>query len=216
MATQLDVSSTTESTSREGTGARETVLGKRSSERYGICRGRSVGPDNDDSDSSYEFPRKRGKPTTDGALKVEAAGSRKRTLRAPADRTQRRNNSKSKAAGRGAGRLASTTVQGLYHRSLLGPSVPQGSVGASAQGKPSWTEERDHEEPRHHTGSTLPQRSVQDDPEITEDLKVIPKTLTAWQLLLLQTTQADLERGAVSVIECRLCPEEPFTNWAYF
>ena len=214
MATQADVSSTTESASREGAGAPETVLGKRGGERYGIYRDRSVGSDNDDSSSCYDLPQKRGKPATDGVLK--AAGSRKRTPRTPAVRAQSNSNSKSKAVGHGAGRLASTTAQGLYHRSLLGPSVPQGSVGALAQGKPSWTEEREEEEPRHDTGSTLPQRGVQHDPEITEDLKVIPKTLTAWQMLLLQTTQADLERGAVSVIECRLCPEEPFKNWAYF
>ena len=142
----------------------------------------------------------------DGVL--TAAGSRKRTPRTPAVRTHFRTNAKSKAAGRGAGRLASTTAHGLYHRSLLGPSVPRGSVGALAQGRPSSTEEREEEEPRHDSGSTLSQRSAQPDPEIAEDLKVIPKTLTAWQLLLLQTTQADLERGAVSVIKCRLCPDE--------
>ena len=147
---------------------------------------------------------------------MTAAGSRKRTPRTPAVRTHFRTNVKSKAAGRGAGRLASTTAHGLYHRSLLGPSVPQGSVGALAQGRPSSTEEREEEEPCHDSGSTLSQRSEQPDPEIAEDLKVIPKTLTAWQLLLLQTTQADLERGAVSVIKCRLCPDERFKTWAYF
>ena len=83
-------------------------------------------------------------------------------------------------------------------------------MGALAQGKPSWIEEGEQEETHHDSGSTLSQRSAQLDPEIAEDLKVIPKTLTAWQLLLLQTTQADLKRGAVSVIKCRLCPDERF------
>jgi hypothetical protein len=145
---------------------------------------------------------------------LEAAGTTKRPRRAPAVRTQLRSNSKSKAAGRGAGRLASTTAQGVYHQSLLGPSVPQGSVGALAQGRPSWTEEREQGETRD-TGSILPQRSAQH-PEITEDLEDIPKTLTTWQMLLLQTTQADVERGAVSVIRCRLCPAERFKTWACF
>jgi hypothetical protein len=157
----------------------------------------------------------RGTSNLDGVL--VAGGSTKRTRRTtPAIRTHSKINSKSKAAGRRAERLASTTARGVYHRSLLGPSVPQGSVGALARGVPSWTEEREQEETRHDMGSTLPQRSAPQHPEITEDLEAIPKTLTAWQLLLLQTTQANLERGAVNVIRCRLCPAERFKTWACF
>ncbi|KAI9438161.1 hypothetical protein H4582DRAFT_1953241 [Lactarius indigo] len=37
-----------------------------------------------------------------------------------------------------------------------------------------------------------------------------------WQRLLLQTTQADVEREAVSVIKCRLCPTDRFKTWACF
>ncbi|KAI9441853.1 hypothetical protein H4582DRAFT_1935414, partial [Lactarius indigo] len=37
-----------------------------------------------------------------------------------------------------------------------------------------------------------------------------------WQRLLLQTTQADVEREAVSEIKCRLCPTERFKTWACF
>ena len=53
-------------------------------------------------------------------------------------------------------------------------------------------------------------------PEIAEDMEAIPTTLTAWQRLLLETTEADVERGAVSMIKCRLCPTERFKTWACF
>jgi hypothetical protein len=213
MAAPIDVSSATDITSVEGVAAPGTALGKRSRERYGIDSNRCAGLDDDDS-SSHELPQKRGKSMADGTL--DAAGTTKKTRCASSIRARTRNNSKSKAVGRGAGRLASTTAQGVYHRPLLGPSVPQGSVGALAQGMPPWTEEREQEEPRHDRGSILQQRSVQQHPEITEGLEDIPKTLTEWQLLLLQTTQADVERGAVSVIKCRLCPAERFRTWACF
>ncbi|KAH9020002.1 hypothetical protein EDB84DRAFT_1623093 [Lactarius hengduanensis] len=195
IATPTDVSSTMETTSTEGVGLLGTVLGKRSRE-------------------SYELPQQRVKLTTDGVLK--AAGSTKRARRTPAIRTQSNINGKSKAVGRGAGRLASTTARGVYHRSLLGPSVPQGSVGTLVQEQPSWTEEREQEETRHDTSSSLPQQIDLRNPEIAEVLRAIPKSLTTWQRLLLQTTQADVECGAVSVIKCRLCPTERFKNWAYF
>ncbi|KAH9174330.1 hypothetical protein EDB89DRAFT_2148947 [Lactarius sanguifluus] len=198
MAAPTDVSSTMETTSTEGVGLLGTVLGKRSRES-----------------NSYELPQQRVKLTTDGVS--EAAGSTKRARRTPAIRTQSTINGKSKAAGRGAGRLASTTARGVYHRSLVGPSVPQGSVGVLVQGQSSWTEEREQEETRHDT--SWPQRSDPENPEIAEDsegLHAIPKSLTTWQRLLLQTTQADVERGAVSAIRCRLCPAERFKTWACF
>ncbi|KAF8262666.1 hypothetical protein EI94DRAFT_1742969 [Lactarius quietus] len=216
MATQFDMSSTMVSPSTEGVGVPGSVLGKRSRERYGIHSNRSAGPDNDGS-SSYESPQKRGKQTTDGVL--EAAGSTKKTRSLPAIKTQHIFNDKSKAERRGAEMLASTTAQGVYHRTLLGPSVPQGSVGFLAQGQPSWIEEREQEEMRYDTSSPLPQRSEPQHPEIAEDLEglhAIPKILTAWQLLLLQTTQIDLERGAVGDIKCRLCPTEQFKTWVCF
>ncbi|KAH9022077.1 hypothetical protein EDB83DRAFT_2430466 [Lactarius deliciosus] len=215
-ATPIDVSSMTETTSTDGVGVSGTVLGKRKRKRYGTYRNRCAGTDDDDS-YNYELPQQRVKPTRDGFL--EAAGSTKRARRIPAIGTQIGINSKSKAVERGAGRLASTTARGVYHRSLLGPSVPQGSVGALVQGLPSWTEEREQEETQHNTGSNWPQQIDPENPEIAEapeGLHAIPKSLTTWQRLLLQTTQADVERRAVSVIKCRLCPTEKFKNWACF
>ena len=154
--------------------------------------------------------------TTDGVL--EAAGSTKRIRSTPANRTLTKVNGKSKVVGRGAGRLASTTARGVYHQPLLGPSVPQGSVEALAQGKPSWTEEREQVEMRHDMGNKSPQQVEEKNPAIAENLEghAIPMTLTTWQRLLLQTTQADMERGAVSEIKCRLCPIEVFKTWACF
>ena len=218
MATPVHMLSATEitSTSKVGVEVSGTVLGKRSRERYEIYLNRCAWLDDDDS-NSHELPQKWGKSTTHGVL--EAAGSVKRTRRTPAIRTQRNVNSKSKAVGCGAGRLASTTAQGVYHRPLLGPSVPQGLVGALVQGQPSWTKEREQEEARKDMSSTLPQQSESQNPEIAKDLEglhAIPMTLTAWQLLLLQATQADKERGAVNVIKCRLCPTERFKTWACF
>jgi hypothetical protein len=206
MSMPIDVSATTEIAE----GVSEKVLGKRRRERYGIFCNRSAGTDDDDC-SSCEPPQKRGKRTTAGVL--EAAGSAKRTPPTPATKTQESIDCKSKAVGCGAGRLASTTAQGVYHRTLLGPSVPQGSVGSLVHGQPSWTEEREEEETRHDAGSSTlePQH-----PAISEDIHAIPRMLTAWQQLLLQTTQADMERGAVNVIKCRMCPNEPFKTWACF
>ncbi|KAH9034823.1 hypothetical protein EDB85DRAFT_1945602, partial [Lactarius pseudohatsudake] len=67
--------------------------------------------------------------------------------------------------------------------------------------------------------SGLNQQIDQRDPEIAEDPegpRAIPKTLTVWQQLLLQATQADVERGVVSILKCRLCPTERFKTWACF
>ncbi|KAH8998687.1 hypothetical protein EDB92DRAFT_1200745 [Lactarius akahatsu] len=100
------------------------------------------------SEENGSGPQKRARPS---ARVPGGAESTERTRRSPATRTRHSINSKSKAAGCGAERLASTTAQGVYHRSLPGLSVSQGSVGALEQGQPSWIEERDVET-RHDTG----------------------------------------------------------------
>ncbi|KAF8272235.1 hypothetical protein EI94DRAFT_1718792 [Lactarius quietus] len=104
--------------------------------------------------------------------------------------TQQATNCKSKAAGRGAGRLASTTAR----------DVSQGSMGALVQAQPSWIEEREVEM-RHDTGSAAPQQIVPQSAENAEDRS------------MLQTTQADEERGAVRHIKCKLCPTARFGQW---
>ncbi len=158
-------------------------------------------------------PKKRGRP---GAIRVPGgAESTKRTRRSPATRTRQISNDKSKAAGSGAERLASTTAQGLYHRSLPGLSVPQGSVRTLGQGQLSWIEEREQVETRPDTGGSAPFQSAEN-AEDGEDLHNIPRNLTERERLMLQTTQADEERGAVRVIKCRLCPKPRFGTWVTF
>ncbi|KAH8986993.1 hypothetical protein EDB86DRAFT_2217453 [Lactarius hatsudake] len=174
----------------------------------------SLGKRNRESDESGSGgPKKRGKPSTTRVLEGEE--STKRTRRSPATRTQHPINDKSKAAGRGAEMLVSTTAQGLYHRSLLGLSVPQGSMGALFQEQPSWMEEREQVEPRHDSGSSVPFRGVEN-AEDGEVLRKIPTNLTEREQLMLQTTQADEERGAVRYIMCRVCSNRRFREWATF
>ena len=160
-------------------------------------------------------------PTKRGRLSptwvVGEATSRKRTRRLPSTKAQTRFNVISKAAGRGAERLAFTTAQGLCHQSLLGLSVPQGSVGLLAQGQPSWIEERVQVETRREMGSSAPQQVVvQESTEDEEDLREIPGALTERERSMLLTTQAERERGGVKIIKCNLCPNAKFGSWETF
>ncbi|KAH9019965.1 hypothetical protein EDB85DRAFT_2153355 [Lactarius pseudohatsudake] len=82
-----------------------------------------------------------------------------------------------------------------------------------------WDQLAGYAQLEHDTGSNWAQQIDPENQEIAEapeGLHAIPKSLTTWQRLLLQTTQADVERREVSVIKCRLCPTEKFKNWAYF
>ncbi|KAH9025730.1 hypothetical protein EDB85DRAFT_2177855 [Lactarius pseudohatsudake] len=133
----------------------------------------------------------------------------------PSSLGKRSRQSISKAAGCGAERPASTTARGLYHRSLLGLSVSQGSVGALEQEQPSWIEEREQMEARYDVGSSVPLQSVENAKD-GEKLYKIPGKLTERERLMLQTTQADEERGAVRDIKCRVCPEREFGGWVTF
>ncbi|KAH8984315.1 hypothetical protein EDB92DRAFT_1491325 [Lactarius akahatsu] len=143
------------------------------------------------------------------------AESAKRTHKPPATKTQTNFNDKSKATVRGAEMLATTTAQGVYHRSLSGLSVPQGSMGTFVQEQPSWIEEREQVETRHDTGSSLSFRGVEN-AEDGEALRKIPTNLTERERLMLQTTQVDEERGAVRAIMCRVCSNRCFRKWVTF
>ena len=175
-----------------------------------------VSPQTDDqnSEGSASGPQKRAKTNTTRVL--GEAESTKRT-RSPATRTQQSTNHKSKAAGRGAGRLTSTTAQGVYRRTLLGHSVSQGSMGALEQGQPSWIEEREVEA-QHDTGSAAPLQIDLQNAENVEDgdLHAIPRNLSVRNRSMLETTQADEERGAVRNIRCKLCPTVQFGKWETF
>ena len=169
---------------------------------------------NSDEDGSAS-PKKRGRPSPTW-VPGEAA-SRKRTRRPPVTRTQAKFNGTSKAAGHGAERLESMTAQGVYHQSLLGLSVPQGSVGLLVQEQPSWVEGRVQVNMRREIGSSAPQQIVvQENAEDGEDLHEIPRTLTERHRSMLLTTQAERELGGVRIIKCKLCPDAQFGTWATF
>ena len=195
----------------------ETVplsLGKRNREKYETYNYGLPQANGEDSDENEPGPQKRARPNETRV--PGGAQSSRRTRRSPATMTRKSINSKSKAVGRGAERLASTTVQGVYHRSLPGLSVSQGSVGALELGQPSWIEEREVEvETCHDTGSSAPQQIVLQSAENAEDgdLHEIPVNLTARQRLMLQMSQAEEKRGAVRVIKCKLCPTARFGKW---
>ncbi|KAH8978771.1 hypothetical protein EDB92DRAFT_528558 [Lactarius akahatsu] len=69
-------------------------------------------------------------------------------------------------------------------------------------------------EARYDVGSSVPLQSVENARDGT--LYKIPGKLTERERLMLQTTQADEERGAVRDIKCRICPEREFGGWATF
>ncbi|KAH9060434.1 hypothetical protein EDB87DRAFT_603463 [Lactarius vividus] len=174
----------------------------------------SLGKRSRESDENEsDAPKKRGKPS---ATRIPGgAQSTKRTRQPPATRTQTMINDKFKAAVRGAEMLASMTAQGVYHRSLWGLSVPQGPMGTFLQEQPSWVKEREQVETRHDAGSSVPFRGVEN-AEDGGDLPKIPKNLTERKRLMLQTTQADEECGAVRAIICRVCSNQRFREWVTF
>lgn len=177
----------------------------------------SLGKRSRRSEEDGSGPQKRARPSVTRV--PGGTESTERTRRSPATRTQQLINGKSKAAGRGAERLASTTAQGVYHRFLPGLSVPQGSMGALEQGQSSWIEERDVET-RHDTGS-LPQQQIvlqsAENAEVGGSLHKIPGNLSARDRLMLETTQADEECGAVREIKCKLCTtKRPFKTWEIY
>ncbi|KAN0132698.1 hypothetical protein V8E53_009369 [Lactarius tabidus] len=167
----------------------------------------------DDNESAG--PQKRSRPS---ATRVPGrAQPANGTRRPPATRTRATINSKSKAVGRRAERLASTTARGVYHQSLPGLSVPQGSMGALEHEGPSWIVGREQVETRYDMGSSAPQQIVlQENSEDDEDHHKIPGNLWERERLMLQMTQAERERGAVSTIRCKLCPKAQFGTWATF
>ncbi|KAI9443104.1 hypothetical protein H4582DRAFT_2195469 [Lactarius indigo] len=169
----------------------------------------------EDSEDEEPGPQQRARRNAIGV--PGGTGSTKRTRRSPATRTRQNINGKSKAAGRGAERLASTIARGVYHRFLPGLSVPQGSVEALEQGQPSWIEERDVET-RHDMGSLPQQQIVLQSAENAEvrSLHKIPGNLSERERLMLDMTQADEERGAVRMIKCKLCSKSPLKSWEIY
>jgi hypothetical protein len=167
------------------------------------------GPAGTHSDETPPPKRVRGGETARGILK--AARSAARTRHKPAARIPKQNSGKPKEAGRGAERLATPSSQGIYHQSLPGPSFQQGWSVDAADGKPAWVEGSVDEEVVHHTESTVQQQH-----EETTELFTIPRKLRPEHRLLLQTSEADVARGAVQAIKCRLCPDTTLKDFEKF
>ena len=154
--------------------------------------------------------RARGSEKAKGFLK--ATRSVIRTRDKPAARIPKpRKNGKPKKAGRGAERLATPSSQGIYHQSLPGPNFQQGWAVDSANGKPTCVEGSVEENAVHHIDSTVQQQQG----EATEHFK-IPRIFEPEHRLLLQASKADIARGAVQAIKCRVCPDANLRNFDEF
>jgi hypothetical protein len=160
-------------------------------------------------DEAPPHKRVRGKPSCGIP---EAAQSMARTRRRPESRAQTTKINTSKEAGRGAERLATPHVQGVYQHSLLGPSSQQGWALTTSQGQQlPWVEERveGELEASHHVNNTVQQGDE-------NHLFQIPSTFENGYRILLAATEADWARGAVEEIKCRLCANRGFKKWDDF
>ena len=154
--------------------------------------------------------RTRGGETARGILNVAQSAARARhkpTARIPKQKI----NSKPKEAGRGAERLATPSSQGIYHRSMPGPSSRQGWAVGAADGRPTWVEGSVDEKVVHHTDST-----VQEQNEEATVLLYIPRKFKPEDRRLLQTSNVDDARGAVQEIRCRICPDAKLKDFEEF
>ena len=139
----------------------------------------------------------------------KAARSATRTRHKPAARIPKVTNRKPKEAGSGAERLTIPDSQGIYHRSLLGPSLQTGWAVEAADGQLIWVE-GSVEDAVQGIDSTVPQQQQE------EEYFEIPKFFKTGYQALLVATQADRARGTVRDIKCRLCPKAKFKNWRAF
>ena len=121
--------------------------------------------------------------------------------------------------------LAPLTAQGVYHRSLLGHSVPGGLGGVFVHEEPLWIEGSGWQtvaatqQPIACSSAAPPQVVVLPEAaeeDTHEEFKPICTKLDKRQRLFLQTTPEEGQRGAVRVIACRLCPGTQFGSWATY
>ena len=170
---------------------------------------------------THEMPpqkRARGGSVTDGILK--AARSAARTRHKPVARIPKTTvNGKPKEAGRGAERLATPNVQGIYHQPLPGPSFQQVRAEVAPDGQQIWVEGREEEEALHHIRSTVRQQQQQEEEQEEEEESVshkIPRILKPRHREFLVATEVELARGVVQDIKCRICPNAPLKTWEDF
>ncbi|KAI9462897.1 hypothetical protein BJY52DRAFT_1255873 [Lactarius psammicola] len=195
----------------------DIILGKRShtSEKDEIVGSGGLEAEGDDP-----RPRKKGKGSSETQGILEVAESSSTTQHKSATRNpKQRTNQKSKAAGRGARGHAATSAQGVYDRFPPGPSVQHELTGAITQGL-TWVEESTQgEEPQQMGGTGQQQQQVAQNGAGAEEGDPpfpIPGSLRERYSKLLAATEADLERGAVNELRCRLCPSAQFSTWEGF
>jgi hypothetical protein len=188
-----------------------TVLGKRPREAE------------DTHDGHQPNLHKKGKGRMVVNRALEAAEAVSTAHQEPAARNPAKLNEKPKTAECGAGRLAATTAQEVYHQFLPGSSVQQVLVGATAPQQLTWVEGCVAGGSWHHHSSMVQQESEGHSAESEEheeqadgELFGIPRRLKERQQALLAATQADWERKAVDVLKCRLCPGADFSDWEDF
>ncbi|KAH8995906.1 hypothetical protein EDB92DRAFT_1814379 [Lactarius akahatsu] len=104
------------------------------------------------------------------------------------------------------------TAQGLYLHPLLGSSTQQETVGFPAQEQ---LEGREQLETPPDSRGIMPLHTGES-AEDREGLYTIPSTLTERQRLMLQTTEDNVEHGAVHSIKCKLCPTVELGSWQCF
>jgi hypothetical protein len=177
---------------------------------YSDCVPKADGGNSDRSETNMQ---KRVKQSAVGTMVAET-----RTIErsSPATKTQQVRNDKSKEVVCGA-KLTISTSQEVYHQTSPGHSVSQELIGTPVA---SWVDERQLVGMQGGVGSEVPQQIGQHDTESDraegEELFRIPARLDERQHLMLQTTQADLERQAVEDIKCKLCPNTRFSGWDDF
>jgi hypothetical protein len=207
--TAAPINASTATTSAGGAGRAGTVLGKRAREWYGISR--KADPQADDNDSSSSgSPQKRAKPSASRVLE-EAEGSTERTH--PFDtRAQPPNQKYIYDRTTRSRELHPITAQGLYPSPLLGPSAQEMVlVPEQEQLGESGTQDNSRGMAQQQTGTQT--GGSADGPG---GLYAIPGTLTERQRLMLQTTEHDIERGAVGIIKCKICPTVDLQSWQCF
>ncbi|KAH8985634.1 hypothetical protein EDB86DRAFT_2833049 [Lactarius hatsudake] len=175
-------------------GRARTVLGKRARER-----------------GSSGTAHKRRRPSASWVLE-EAEGSAKRTHHTPATSAQERDKPYTYDSTVQSREARTITAQGLYFHPLLGSSAQQEMVRFSEQEQ---LEGRGPSKTQHDSCGMVPPHT-EGSAEGQEGLYAIPSTLTERQRLMLRTTADDVERGAVHVIKCKLCPAVELGSWQCF
>ena len=156
---------------------------------------------------------------TDGVL--EAVESTSRARQKPSTRTSVQIRNKSEAARRGAGKLATTSAQEIYHQFLPGPSVQGRLMGTTVQVQPptAVTEGSEEGVTRDFTGNMEEGQDVFNTAEDGEgedaegDRFRIPKGLKNRHRRFLKATPDEWARGVVRVLKCIIFPRAGFSKW---